>query len=201
MWVMREPAWRLYAVVGACQTGQAVACAVVERRPAYLGSRDADGAVAVAGDVGHAGDVAGEVAGRRDTCLDSSCGRPSRNASLPYKSGRARWNMRWKIAKGDVGSTGPGMCGLALSTGENRAVPERGEVLQAIAVVAAGITSKSQMAGEVDGMSLASNSDSTYVGTRWQAAAAAATTGQEGREGGQSRSILAARSSQVLGKV
>lgn len=115
---MREPAWRLCAVVGACQLGQAVAYAVVGRRPACPGSQDVGGAVAgavgdVAEDVEHVGGVAGEVAGRRDTCWDSSSGRPSQNASRACKSGRARWNMRWQIAKEDVGSTGPRLCGLA----------------------------------------------------------------------------------------
>lgn len=90
---------------------------MVGRRPACPGSRDVGGAVvavvAVAGDVEHVGDVAGEDAGRRDTCWDSSYGCPSRNASLACKSGRSRWNMRWQIAKEDAGSTGPGMCGLA----------------------------------------------------------------------------------------
>jgi hypothetical protein len=116
-------------VVGAYQIGQAVACAVVARRPACLGSRDAGGAVAVAdvdaAAVGVAGDVAAAEdvedvadgaaggAGRTGTCLDSSCGYPSQSVVLTYKTGRARWNMRWKIATEDVGSTDPGMCGLA----------------------------------------------------------------------------------------
>ena len=123
---MRVPACQC-AVVGACQIGQAVACAVVSRRPACLDSRDVGGAVAdvdaaavgVAGDVAAAEDVEGVAdgaaggAGRTGTCLDSSCGCPSQSVVLTYKTGRARWNMRWKIATEDVGSTDPGMCGLA----------------------------------------------------------------------------------------
>jgi hypothetical protein len=110
----------------------------VARRPACLGSRDVGGAVAVAGDdadvvvvvvvVAAGGDVAAVAAaaaaedveggvaggaGRTDTCSDLSCGCPSQSAVLVYKTGRARWNMRWKIATEDVGSTDPGMCELA----------------------------------------------------------------------------------------
>ena len=129
MWVERVPAFPC-AVVGACQIGQAEACAVVARRPACLGSRDVGGAVdvAVAEDDGAAEDfavveniedvvvvVVGAAggAGRMDTCSDLSCGCPSQNAVLACKTGRARWNMRWQIARKGVGSTGPEMCGLA----------------------------------------------------------------------------------------
>ena len=101
MWVERVPACRC-AVVGACQIGQAEACAVVARRPACLGSRDVGGAVAVADgdgaaeDVGVAEDVEDVVvvaigaaggAGHMDTCLDLSYGCPSQNAVLACKTG------------------------------------------------------------------------------------------------------------------
>lgn len=114
-------------MVGACQIGQAEACAAVARRPACLGSPDVGGAVDVVDGDGAAEDVAAAVAvdavegvedvvgaavggaGHMDTCSDLSCGCPSQNAVLACKTGRARWNMRWQIA----GSTGPEMCGLA----------------------------------------------------------------------------------------
>jgi len=118
-------------MVGACQIGQAEAYAVVARRPACLGSPDVGGAVDVVDGDGAAEDVAAVVAvdavegvedvvgaavggaGHMDTCSDLSCGCPSQNAVLACKTGRARWNMRWQIARKDVGSTGPEMCGLA----------------------------------------------------------------------------------------
>jgi len=109
---------------------------VVARRPACLGSRDVGGAGAVADDDGAAEDVVVDAAedvedvvvvvagvaggaggaGRTDTCSDLSCGCPSQNAVLAYKTGRARWNIRWQIATKDVDNTGPEMCGLACRT-------------------------------------------------------------------------------------
>lgn len=144
MWVERVPAFPC-AVVGACQIGQAEACAVVARRPACLGSRDVGGAVdvAVAEDDGAAEDfavveniedvvvvvVVGAAggAGRMDTCSDLSCGCPSQNAVLACKTGRARWNMRWQIATEDVGSTGPEKCGLACRRAAKWQFPGRSE--------------------------------------------------------------------------
>jgi hypothetical protein len=65
-------------------------------------------AVDVAVGFGHKGG-----SGRKDTCWGLSCDCRRRNAVLAYKFERARWNMRWKIATEDAGSTGPGMCELA----------------------------------------------------------------------------------------
>jgi hypothetical protein len=132
-------------MVGACQIDQAAACVVVVRRPAYRGSRDVGGAVAVvdgaaedvaaavgaaavgaAEGVGDVVDVAVGGAGRTDTCSDLSCGYPSQNAVLACKTGRARWNMRWQIATEDVGSTGPEMCGLACRRAARWQYPRRG---------------------------------------------------------------------------
>jgi hypothetical protein len=112
MWVERVPACRC-AVVGACQIGQAEACAVVARRPACLGSPDVGGAVDAVEGVEDVVGAAVGGAGHMDTCSDLSCGCPSQNAVLACKTGRARWNMRWQIARKGVGSTGPEMCGLA----------------------------------------------------------------------------------------
>ena len=181
---MREPAWRLCAVVGACQIGQAVACEVVERRPAYLGSRDAGDAVAVAGDVVHVEDVAGEVAGRMDTCWDSSCGYPSQNASLPCKSGRARWNMRWKIAKGDIGSTGPGTCELACR--REGAEQSQGGSGEEVVVVAAGIT-RARVRGRQDGWSVSLSSFARKQQQRRQhvRGGGRTATGQDRKGGGR----------------
>lgn len=143
MWVEKVPAFPC-AVVGACQIGQAEACAVVARRPACLGSRDVGGAVDVdvavvegdgaAEDVAVAEDIEDVVvvvaaggAARMDTCSDLSCGCPSQNAVLAYKTGRARWNMRWQIATEDVGSTGPEKCGLACRRAARWQFPGRSE--------------------------------------------------------------------------
>jgi hypothetical protein len=109
--------------------------------------------VDVAVEFGHKGD-----SGRKDTCWGLSCDCPRQNAILACKFGRARWNIRWKIATEDAGSTGPGMCELACRSrreATQQAILGRRVASSSSRAVAAGITSESQwQAGETEGKSM-----------------------------------------------